>query len=350
MTGHELLFRYNQGLAGPWPGPAAPALEFEAKWISSLLADVEAAEQAREPVRTLADFKARLTTQLTEDGGTSSGEAEFISQSATREQFQVILREYALDGLTEAEAMFAIIPRLDPSSQSPVMRILIDEFGCGNPAKVHSHLYRELLTELELPTRLEPHLEQGRCEQSYAFVNVYHWLTKRAVSVDYYLGALAYTERVIPDSFQCYVQACERLGIRHHEYFSEHVHIDAYHARDAFLALQRRAQAVGVDFHHAWLGVQLARRAGNEAFSAIVRKASGAKPCFELSLDGRRYAVPRTCPHRGGDLSKGHLHEGGKAITCPLHGATFALPSGRRLGGPACADLRLEDTGAEEGA
>ncbi|HZI14515.1 MAG TPA: iron-containing redox enzyme family protein [Myxococcus sp.] len=350
MTQQELLYRYNHPLpAGSVSDRAleSPALSYEGAWLSGLLKELEEGYAGEWP-RTAADFNAAFKTLLERDQATPSEGSRFVAESATREQFRSLLSEYALDGLTEAQAMFAVLPRLDPATQAPVMRILIDEFGCGNPARVHSTLYGNLLSELRLPTALEPYLTE-RCPESFAFVNVYHWLTKRAPTVDYYLGALVWTESVIPSSFQCYVQACERLGIQNHHYFSEHVHIDAYHARDALLALHKRDKACGVDFRHAWLGVLLARRVGDGAFLEIIRKVSAQGPCFEVEHDGKRWAVPAACPHRGGDLRKGHLHPQGRSVTCPLHGATFAIPSGQRIGGPDCPALSIQEVKARRG-
>ncbi|WP_437487596.1 iron-containing redox enzyme family protein [Sorangium sp. So ce1014] len=347
MTEQERLYRFNHPLT---PGDAAPhraaaALRFEEAWMARCIAGIEQ-EQGDVRAGTLEGFRAALDRRLSEARATPSEGARFVAEDASREQFRAIVREYALDGLTEAQAMFAVMPRLDPESLPPVMRILIDEFGCGNPARVHSTLYRNLLAELELPTALEGYLQEDRVEAAFSLVNLYHWLTKRAPTVDAYLGALAYTEGAIPWSFRCFVAACERLGIQNHAYFSEHVHIDAYHARDALLALSRRHRAHGVDFHAAWLGAELARCVGDEAFERIVRRAMGAKDVFRIEARGKRYCVVKACPHRGGDLSKGVVRRDGKAITCPLHGATFALPSGRRLGGPECSDLEVTEDGA----
>jgi nitrite reductase/ring-hydroxylating ferredoxin subunit len=55
-------------------------------------------------------------------------------------------------------------------------------------------------------------------------------------------------------------------------------------------------------------------------------------------LDGVVCAVQSVCPHRGAPLAEGTLH--GAVLTCPWHGASFDVRTGRRLRGPECADLR----------
>lgn len=57
---------------------------------------------------------------------------------------------------------------------------------------------------------------------------------------------------------------------------------------------------------------------------------------------GREVAVEAACPHRKGQLRHGYLNPRTGRITCPLHHSTFDLPSGRRVSGPACRDLRVQ--------
>lgn len=42
------------------------------------------------------------------------------------------------------------------------------------------------------------------------------------------------------------------------------------------------------------------------------------------------YAVDNQCPHKGGPLSEGIVHDDG--VTCPLHGLIMHLPTGHALG------------------
>jgi 3-phenylpropionate/trans-cinnamate dioxygenase ferredoxin subunit len=48
------------------------------------------------------------------------------------------------------------------------------------------------------------------------------------------------------------------------------------------------------------------------------------------NVGGRYCAIANTCPHKGGDLSRGTLREG--TVTCPRHGARFDLGTGKNLG------------------
>lgn len=55
-------------------------------------------------------------------------------------------------------------------------------------------------------------------------------------------------------------------------------------------------------------------------------------------LDGVLCAVQAACPHRGAPLAEGTLD--GAILTCPWHGASFDVRTGRRVRGPECGDLK----------
>ncbi|MGH7826094.1 MAG: Rieske (2Fe-2S) protein [Candidatus Binatia bacterium] len=77
-----------------------------------------------------------------------------------------------------------------------------------------------------------------------------------------------------------------------------------------------------------------------------------------FNLDGCFYATDDICPHEGGPLSSGFIE--GEIITCPWHGATFHIisgktlepPAGEKLGPPvdkgvSCYPVRVGDTDLE---
>jgi nitrite reductase/ring-hydroxylating ferredoxin subunit len=61
-------------------------------------------------------------------------------------------------------------------------------------------------------------------------------------------------------------------------------------------------------------------------------EAAGKKIAL-FNIDGTYYAIDDTCTHRGGPLSEGEL--AGNEVTCPWHGATFDVTTGKALGPPA---------------
>jgi nitrite reductase/ring-hydroxylating ferredoxin subunit len=68
-----------------------------------------------------------------------------------------------------------------------------------------------------------------------------------------------------------------------------------------------------------------------------------------LFREGERiFAVDDTCTHSGGPLSEGSFERG--VVTCPWHGATFDLATGRRGDDIASHDLRSYPVRVEGGA
>lgn len=61
------------------------------------------------------------------------------------------------------------------------------------------------------------------------------------------------------------------------------------------------------------------------------------------NVEGQFHAINNTCLHRGGPLGQGSLQ--GNVVTCPWHGWTFDVTSGRithnQPGGVACYPVEL---------
>ena len=70
--------------------------------------------------------------------------------------------------------------------------------------------------------------------------------------------------------------------------------------------------------------------------SACVELAGEKVALFNVS--GTLHAISDTCTHRGGTLSEGDVD--GTVVTCPLHGATFELTTGKVIGPPAVLDVK----------
>jgi len=59
----------------------------------------------------------------------------------------------------------------------------------------------------------------------------------------------------------------------------------------------------------------------------------GVKAIAVFNLNGAFFATEESCPHEGGPLSCGVIQ--GESVTCPVHGATFHIKSGKALEPPA---------------
>lgn len=56
----------------------------------------------------------------------------------------------------------------------------------------------------------------------------------------------------------------------------------------------------------------------------------GVKIALFRTTDDRVFALEDRCPHKGGPLSEGMVHDG--CVTCPLHGMVISLETGAALG------------------
>ncbi|MCX5389205.1 iron-containing redox enzyme family protein [Streptomyces sp. NPDC006482] len=267
-SAHRELFRHNRGLLDS--RLLARVEEIEREWIVPLVASLDA---TGEPVRDRADWQ-RLLDGLLADERSGGPSGTYLAEHATREEFTLVVREFALDGLTEAQNFFPAVPRLPIKAQMAVMRVLIDEFGCGNLQQAHSQLYRLLLAELGLPQEPEEFLDTTG-DETFRFLNVFYWLTQRAPHVEYFLGALAYLEASIPDAFTIQARACERLAIRHGRYYTEHLHIDTFHMREMQLAIKEYEAVYGLDPARLWTGARLLSGLIGDAFDTAVARARG---------------------------------------------------------------------------
>jgi len=59
-----------------------------------------------------------------------------------------------------------------------------------------------------------------------------------------------------------------------------------------------------------------------------VRTPAGTVAVFR-TYDDQIFAIDDQCPHKGGPLSQGIVHD--RAVTCPLHGMVLSLQTGEAL-------------------
>ena len=64
----------------------------------------------------------------------------------------------------------------------------------------------------------------------------------------------------------------------------------------------------------------------------LVRTHAGCIAVFRTG-EAEVYAVSNTCPHKGGPLSEGIVHD--RKVTCPLHNWVFDLETGLAQGADA---------------
>ncbi|MER6096211.1 iron-containing redox enzyme family protein [Streptomyces sp. NPDC001728] len=237
----------------------------EERWI---LPKAKAYETSAPRFGSAGELLQGLKEFLSEEEASIPESATFLAEHATLDQFKAVVRQFALDGLTESESLLPVVPRLPYRSAMAVFRVLIDELGCGNEEKAHSQLYRDLLTELDMSLDLDDYLDETTPE-CFAYVNMFHWLASRASSPQYFLGAYAYFETSVLYAFQSFARAARRLGIVHDAYYTEHLYIDSYHSSHMRTAIRALDEP---DLAKIWAGVRLASDiVGTATETAIAR-------------------------------------------------------------------------------
>lgn len=72
--------------------------------------------------------------------------------------------------------------------------------------------------------------------------------------------------------------------------------------------------------------------------NGILEVEVGGVALLLYDIGGAIYATAAVCPHHAAWLSQGQIS--GETIDCPRHRGQFHIPTGRKLRGPECPDLR----------
>ncbi|MFD7164800.1 iron-containing redox enzyme family protein [Streptomyces violascens] len=230
----------------------AELTELEEAWILPI---AEAYERDAPAFDSSGDVMKAMREHLAQETKDSMENHLFLATEATREQFEYVVREFAVDGLTESLSLLASVPKLPYRSGMAVFRILIDELGCGNESMAHAQLYRDLLIELGMPIDIDSYRDSS--PDSFAYVNLFYWLANRAEVSEYFLGGYAYFEASVLYGLQSFAHAAKRFGLENHAYYTEHIYIDKYHSRQMRTAIREKELETGVDLAKVWAGVRM---------------------------------------------------------------------------------------------
>lgn len=156
--------------------------------------------------------------------------AQFIQRRADRSQVLEVLRHRSIYHLKESDPVAWLVPRLSHRTQAALMELQFDEYGGGNPNRLHAHLFAEALDEVGLRPEYGAYIDEVPVEilqvnNAMSMFGLHRRLRGAA------LGHLAAFEATSSLPSRRMSQGLRRLGLgeRVTAYYDEHVEADAVH-------------------------------------------------------------------------------------------------------------------------
>jgi hypothetical protein len=158
----------------------------------------------------------------------------FLRREATRDQVLDYLRERSVQQLKESDPQSFLLPRLTGAAKVALAEIQYDEYGAGDPARLHQHLYAEALAAAGLDPSYGAYVDEISAV-SLASANLMSLLCLNRRLRGAALGHFAVLEATSSVPSRRVAAAIERVGLGPivAAYFDEHVEADAVHEQVA---------------------------------------------------------------------------------------------------------------------
>jgi hypothetical protein len=156
--------------------------------------------------------------------------AAHVQREADLDQVMELLRVRSVYHLKESDPTSWVLPRLPSASQAALMELLYDEYGVGDPARHHAHLWARGLEACGLSSTHGAYVDEVPwqiLEQNNAMTLFGLHRRLRGAA----LGHLAAFEATSSLPSRRMAQGLERLGVPREvvDYYLEHVEADAVH-------------------------------------------------------------------------------------------------------------------------
>lgn len=156
--------------------------------------------------------------------------ASYVHRTASAEQVHELLRHKSIYHLKESDHTTWVVPRLSDPVKAAVMELQYDEYGAGDPNRLHATLFAQGLDASGLESAYGTYINEAPVEvleQNNAMSLFGLNRRLRAAS----LGFLAAFEATSSVPSRRIAQGLERLGFPGEmiEYYTEHVEADAVH-------------------------------------------------------------------------------------------------------------------------
>lgn len=164
--------------------------------------------------------------------------ARFVQTEADEQQVLDLLRLRSVYHLKESDPTAWAVPRLPTAAKAALMELQYDEYGSGDPNRVHSHLFARGLEAVGLRAEYGAYVDDVPLEileqnNAMSLLGLHRRLRGAA------LGHLAAFEATSSLPSRQLSQGLERLGMARQmsEYYDEHVEADAVHEQLAVRAI-----------------------------------------------------------------------------------------------------------------
>ncbi len=179
-------------------------------------------------VRVESEFGDEFFAFVTDHDGPSL--ARHVQTDADEQQVLDLMRLRSVYHLKEADPTAFVVPRLPVAPKAALMELQYDEYGGGDPNRLHSHLFARGLEAIGLRSEYGAYLDDAPLEvleqnNAMSLFGLHRRLRGAA------LGHLAAFEATSSLPSRRMVQGLERLGMASEmaHYYDEHVEADAIH-------------------------------------------------------------------------------------------------------------------------
>lgn len=183
----------------------------------------------RADVRGGTDVAAEVDTLLVEPVD-ARGVSHHLRYAGQLWQLREYVAQRSIYHLKEADPHAWVIPRLSGPAKVALVTVEHDEYGSGNPDRMHARLFADMMTELGLSCEYGAYLDAAPAamlaEVNFMSMCGLHRRLRGAL-----VGQLAAAELTSSPSSDRMVRAMRRLGCKRgaREFFAEHIEADAVH-------------------------------------------------------------------------------------------------------------------------
>ena len=259
---HELHYRGFDEVDDRWEWHGA-TLQLRAELEGRLEDDLREQWSTSRPPAGLT-LAASLQAIIDADSGPSL--ARYVQQRSSREQTDQLLRQRSIYHLKEADPTSWVVPRLSARPKAALLEVQFDEYGNGDPARLHHALFEVGLTASGLSGHYGAYVDEAFVEvleqnNVVSMFGLHRRLRGAAV------GHLAAFEATSSIPSRQLAQGLRRLGFPEQmaAYYDEHVEADAVHEqialRDVCVALVDEEPHLADDvLFGAWACLELEAR------------------------------------------------------------------------------------------